>query len=99
MAQLYWLDGMAEAQAYLAEPLLRQRLEEVIRLISEQLDQPCQILEHLMGGELDATKTTSCLTLFAAAGLNSTEALLNQLGRRCNKTQALLNAPATPPLA
>ena len=99
MAQRYGIDGMAEAQAYLAEPLLRQRLEEVIRLISEQLEQPGQSLEHLMGGELDATKTTSCLTLFAAAGLNSAEALLNQLGRRCSKTQALLNAPAAPPPA
>ncbi len=31
MAQHYGLDGLAEAQAYLADPLLRQRLEEVIR--------------------------------------------------------------------
>ena len=99
MAQRYGIDGLAEAQAYLAEPELRQRLEEVIRVVSEQLEQPGQTLEHLMGSVLDAAKTISCLTLFEAAGLNSAEALLNQLGRRCSKTQALLTAPAAPPPA
>ena len=99
MAQRYGIDGLAEAQAYLAEPELRQRLEEVIRVVSEQLEQPGQTLEHLMGSVLDAAKTISCLTLFEAAGLNSAEALLNQLGRRCSKTQALLTVPATPPPA
>lgn len=99
MAQRYGIDGLEEAQAYLAEPVLRLRLEEAIRVVSEQLEQPGQTLEHLMGGNLDATKTISCLTLFEAAGLNSAAALLNQLGRRCSKTQALLIAPAAPPLA
>ena len=99
MAQRYGIDGLAEAQAYLAEPELRQRLEEVICVVSEQLEQPGQTLEHLMGSVLDAAKTISCLTLFEAAGLNSAEALLNQLGRRCSKTHALITAPAAPPLA
>jgi hypothetical protein len=43
-----------------------------------------------MGSDLDATKTLSCLTLFAAAGLPSAAALLNQLNRRCHRTLALL---------
>ena len=50
-----------------------------------------------MGGNLDATKTISSLTLFEAAGLSNAEGLLNQLGQRCAKTQAMLNAPAEPP--
>ena len=99
MAQRYSINGLAEANAYLDDPTLRSRLEEVMAVIADQLRKPEQSLERLMGGDLDATKTISCLTLFAAAGLNSAEALLNQLGRRCNKTQALLNAPAAPPLA
>ena len=99
MAQRYGIDGREEAKAYLAEPTLLSRLEEVIAVIAEQLHQPEQTLERLMGGNLDATKTISCLTLFEAAGLSSAEALLNQLGRRCSKTQALLTAPAAPPLA
>ena len=68
-------------------------------MIVEQLHQPEQTLDRLMGGNLDATKTISCLTLFEAAGLSSAEGLLNQLGRRFSKTQALLSAPATPPPA
>jgi uncharacterized protein (DUF1810 family) len=99
MAEHYGINGLQEAKAYLAEPTLLSRLEEVIAVIAEQLQQPEQSLERLMGGNLDATKTISCLTLFEAADLNSAEALLNQLGRRCSKTQALLTAPAAPPLA
>jgi uncharacterized protein (DUF1810 family) len=97
MAQRYGIHGLAEAQAYLEEPLLRQRLEEVISVIGEQLEPPSQSLEHLMGSGLDAAKTISCLTLFEAAGLSSAKELLNQLGRRCPKTDAWLTAPATPP--
>jgi uncharacterized protein (DUF1810 family) len=99
MAQRYGIHGLAEAQAYLEEPFLRQRLEEVISVIGEQLELPGQSLEHLMGSGLDAAKTISCLTLFEAAGLSSATELLNQLGQRCPKTQAWLTAPATQPPA
>lgn len=91
MAQRYGLDGLEEARAYLADPLLRQRLEQVIDVIHHQLQHPDQTLERLMGGELDATKTISSLTLFEAAGLASATTLLNHLGRRCAWTIAQLN--------
>jgi uncharacterized protein (DUF1810 family) len=87
MAQRYGIHGLAEAQAYLEEPLLRQRLEEVISVIGEQLEPPGQSLEHLMGSGLDAAKTISCLTLFEAAGLPEARALLEQIGRHCGTTQ------------
>ncbi len=90
-AQRYGLDGLGEARAYLADPLLRQRLEQVIDVIHHQLQHPHQTLERLMGGELDATKTISSLTLFEAAGLASATTLLNHLGRRCAWTQTQLN--------
>ncbi len=99
MAQRYGIHGLAEAQAYLEEPLLRQRLDEVIRVIGEQLQLPGQSLEHLMGSGLDAAKTIGCLTLFEAAGLSSANELINRLGRRCPRTQALLTAPEAPPPA
>jgi len=99
MAQCYGIDGLEEAKAYLAEPTLCSRLEEVIAVISDQLQQPGQTLEKLMGSGLDAAKTISCLTLVEAAGLAGASELLNQLGRRCSKTQSLLTAPAAPPLA
>jgi uncharacterized protein (DUF1810 family) len=92
MAQRYGIADLAEARAYLADPLLRQRLELVLTVINEQLSQPGQNLEQLMGSGLDAAKTISCLTLFEAAGLASATTLLNQLGRRCGWTQAQLNA-------
>jgi uncharacterized protein (DUF1810 family) len=91
MAQRYGLDGLDEARVYLADQLLRQRLEEVIAVILHQLQQPDQSLDRLMGGGLDATKTISSLTLFEAAGLSSATTLLNHLGRRCAWTQAQLN--------
>jgi uncharacterized protein (DUF1810 family) len=92
MAQRYGIADLAEARAYLADPLLRQRLELVLTVINEQLSQPGQNLEQLMGSGLDAAKTVSSLTLFEAAGLSSATTLLNQLGRRCAWTQAQLNA-------
>ena len=55
-------------------------------MINEQLSRPGQNLEHLMGSGLDAAKTVSSLTLFEAAGLDSAGALLDQIGRRCERT-------------
>jgi len=88
MAQRYGLNGLEEARAYLAEPLLRSRLEETIAVIADQLAQPGQTLVRLMGGQLDASKTISSLTLFAAAGLPEAQALLDQIGQSCEVTQS-----------
>ncbi len=85
MAQRYGIADLDEARAYLADPLLRQRLEAVVGVIDEQLRQPGQSLEHLMGSGLDAAKTVSSLTLFEAAGLKSAGALLDRIGRRCGQ--------------
>lgn len=90
MAERYGIADVAEARAYLANPLLRVRLEEVITVIDTQLQRPGQSLSVLMGGELDAAKTISSLTLFEAAGLQSAGAMLDQLGRRCPVTLAKL---------
>ena len=88
MAQRYGLNGLDEAKAYLAEPLLRSRLEETIAVIADQLSPPRQSLVRLMGGQLDASKTISSLTLFAAAGLPEARALLAQIGQSCEVTQS-----------
>ena len=86
MAQRYGIADLAEARTYLADPLLRQRLEVVIAVIAAQLSQPGQNLEQLMGSGIDALKTVSSLTLFEAAGLESAAALLDRIGRRCGPT-------------
>jgi uncharacterized protein (DUF1810 family) len=85
MAQRFGIADLAEARAYLADPVLRQHLEAVIRVINAQLRRPGQSLERLMGSGLDAAKTVSSLTLFEAAGLESAGALLDQIGRRCGQ--------------
>lgn len=94
MAERYGIADLAEARAFLADPVLRQRLEAVITVVAEQLQHPGQTLPWLMGGDLDAAKTVSGLTLFAAAGLPEAEALLHQWNRRCHRTLALLQGSA-----
>lgn len=86
-SQRYGINDLAEAQAYLADPLLGQRLEAVTTVIADQLHQPGQTLVLLMGSQLDASKTISSLTLFEAAGMESAVLLLDHLGRRCRATQ------------
>ncbi|MEB3360507.1 MAG: DUF1810 family protein, partial [Synechococcaceae cyanobacterium] len=83
MSERYGIDNLEEVQAYLADSVLRERLESVIHVIAEQIQKPGQRLSLLMGGDLDATKTISSLTLFSAAGLPSAGRLLDQLGKEC----------------
>jgi len=60
----YAIDGMAEARAYLAEPLLKARLDQCTNLMLAWLGRrnASAIL-----GELDALKFRSSMTLFEAA--------------------------------
>jgi len=85
-AQHYGIADLVEARSYLADPLLKDRLEEVIAVISEQLQRPGQDLEQLMGNNLDAAKAISSLTLFEAAGMENATLLLDRIGRRCERT-------------
>ncbi len=89
MAYEYGLDGRAEAQAYLAHPLLGARLRECVQaMLAHQGRSATSIL-----GDIDALKFRSCLTLFDAV---STEALFGQAldafygGERDPATLALL---------
>ncbi len=61
-AQLYGIADLAEALPTWRIPLLHQQLEAVMEAFREQLNQPGQGLEQLMGGGLDAAKTVSSLT-------------------------------------
>lgn len=63
MARAYALSGLAEAQAYLAHPLLGARLLECVRAL---LGHRGRTAESILGG-IDALKLRSCLTLFARA--------------------------------
>ncbi|QHE88162.1 DUF1810 domain-containing protein [Hydrogenophaga sp. BPS33] len=61
MAQRYGIDGRAEAEAYVAHPVLGPRLVACVRAL---LSHP-ELSAQEMLGEVDAMKLRSCLTLFA----------------------------------
>ncbi|RYY76636.1 MAG: DUF1810 domain-containing protein [Gammaproteobacteria bacterium] len=62
-AEFFGLDGLPEARAYLAHPILGQRLKEAIKAVLAHKDKT--IVSIL--GELDSLKLRSCLTLFSLA--------------------------------
>lgn len=65
MADRYGLEDLSEAKAYLAHPLLGERLRECVALVLSHAGErsAAQVL-----GVIDAIKFHSCLTLFEAAG-------------------------------
>ena len=63
-ARFYAIGSLAEAQAYLAHPLLGPRLHEATAAL---LRHPERSAETMLGG-IDAIKLRSSLTLFLAAG-------------------------------
>ena len=65
-ARAYALRDLGEACAYLRDPILRARYEEIVDAVSEQLVGGIRV-EDLMGGRTDALKLVSSLTLFRAA--------------------------------
>jgi uncharacterized protein (DUF1810 family) len=64
MSQRYGLDGVAEAEAYLRDLILRRRLLTITLAVAEQLRKGVS-LESLMNSSIDATKLVSSMTLFA----------------------------------
>ncbi|GJD47324.1 hypothetical protein OPKNFCMD_0030 [Methylobacterium crusticola] len=63
MAQRYAIASLAEAQAYLAHPVLGPRLAELTRLVTESAARSA----HALFGSPDDLKFHSSMTLFAAA--------------------------------
>ncbi len=63
MAQRYAVSGLAEAQAYLADPVLGQRLRDCCTVLLElEGSDPVAVF-----GGIDAVKLRSSMTLFARA--------------------------------
>lgn len=86
-AKFYGLADLAEARAYLADPLLRERLLAATRAMLAQAGQPAEAIL----GPVDALKLRSSMTLFERAGGGHPEfsAVLNTFynGQRCPVTQ------------
>ncbi|MDT0213071.1 DUF1810 domain-containing protein [Rothia sp. ARF10] len=62
-AQVYAVSGLSEARAYLADPVLGQRLRECCEVLLE-LDEPDAVAVF---GSVDAMKLRSSMTLFSRA--------------------------------
>lgn len=60
----YGLDGLDEAREYWTEPVLGARLRECCGAL---LEHDHRDIEYIMGGELDAMKLRSSMTLFRLA--------------------------------
>ncbi len=65
MADRYGLEGIEEARAYLAHPLLGERLRQCVVALMRHAGK--RSAAEVMG-IVDAIKLHSCLTLFEAAG-------------------------------
>ncbi|MFC5576905.1 DUF1810 domain-containing protein [Lysobacter niabensis] len=91
-AQHYGLASLDEARAYLAHPLLGERLRECTRLALRAGDDA-----HALFGSPDDLKFRSCLTLFHHAAPDEalfTDALDHYFeGAADPRTEALLRAP------
>jgi uncharacterized protein (DUF1810 family) len=63
-ARMYAVSGLSEARAYLAHPVLGDRLRECAQVLSAL---PANDPEEVMGSGIDAVKLRSSMTLFARA--------------------------------
>ena len=68
MAQAYAISDLAEAQAYLAHPILGPRLIECAEIVAAQQGRSA---EQIFGG-IDSIKLRSSMTLFARAAPDQT---------------------------
>ena len=92
-SEKYGLSGLAEARAYLADPLLGRRLRESTQaMLAHRSLGASAVL-----GELDALKFRSCLTLFSMADpaeqLFASALQFFFAGERDVRTRKLLGAP------
>jgi uncharacterized protein (DUF1810 family) len=96
-AREYALRDLDEACAYLRDPLLRARYEEIAAAVAEQLAKGIPV-EDLMGDSTDALKLTSSLTLFRSATIHlaETNAAFAPLARRCDSILQQIAAQGYP---
>jgi uncharacterized protein (DUF1810 family) len=95
-SQIYGLDGVAEAEEYLRDPLLRSRLLTIATAVAEKVGAQASVsLERLMGSSIDATKLVSSMTLFktVATRLHAT-AGLDEYASIASMAERILSAAA-----
>lgn len=90
-AREYGIADLAEARAYLADPVLRANLVAASRAVLSHPDLP---IERIMG-PIDSAKLQSCATLFEVASDGAEPVFARILdtfhgGRRCGPTRAAI---------
>jgi uncharacterized protein (DUF1810 family) len=96
LAEHYGLAGIAEAEAYLRDPLLRARLIEAAGAVRTHVDAGLP-LGAIMGAGVDVLKLVSSMTLFEALAARHTAAnddLAGDCARLSEVARALLEAAA-----
>ena len=66
MAYTYGINGIEEAKAYLAHPILSARLIEITEALLAHKDKSA----HKIFGDIDDMKLQSCMTLFSLISEN-----------------------------
>lgn len=99
-ARTFALEDLAEACAYLRDPLLGARYPEIAAVVLDQLAYGI-VLETLMGSGIDALKLVSSLTLFRAAALSltKTDPGFALFAEHCTAILQLAAAQGFPPCA
>lgn len=92
----YGLDGVAEAEAYLREPVLAERLAAATAAVrAHVVDGGGGELAEVMGSDIDAAKVVSCLTLFGTLARGAPERDARPLfARLADDADAILAAAA-----
>src|SRR6266852_1205670 len=97
MAHTFGISSRAEAEAYLAHPILGARLIECTRLVNAVEGRS---IEQILGG-IDSLKFRSSITLFAEVARDNNvfaDALEKYFGGRADqRTLTMLSRPATSP--
>ncbi len=81
MSQRYAIESIAEARAYLAHPVLGDRLRSCVATLDAL---PQESAEQVFGA-VDAAKFRSCLTLFVAAGADFEDSLARWFGGQADQ--------------
>ena len=84
----YGIDGHAEAQAYLKDPILRDRLCLVIEAIHLHVENGVALAE-IMGSDLNAMKVRSCCQLFGLHAALDGHPVCDALARKMHRVLAL----------
>lgn len=98
LSRAYGIRGVAEAEAYLRDPVLRSRLTEITNAVEDQVERGVS-LETVMGSSIDVLKLVSSLTLFGgvARRLAESEASLAGFADTAERLIALAAREGYPP--